>query len=203
MDPEYLIVLYSKYSQNCQKILQVYNKSTMDYIKMVCIDNSAFRTKLAVSKSLNVKTVPCVLLMYPGNKVEKFEGQGVTEWVLQQISQNLPDTKTVLDVAPPVQVAVPQQQQQQVAVPQQQQQVAVPQQQQQVGVQHFTDISDLNLEDDQEIYERQPTSQEQMVSKPKSVSEMAAEMAAEREGADKPAHLRKQEMEQVRFSGIP
>ncbi len=93
MEPEHLVVLYSKYSHQCQKILQVYDKSTMDYIKLVCIDNAQCRERLLSSKSIQVQTVPCVLLIYENGKIEKFEGNNVTQWILDQISKNLPYTE--------------------------------------------------------------------------------------------------------------
>ena len=178
MEPEYLIVLYSKYSPQCQKILQIYDKSTMDYIKMICVDNSNLRERLMVSKTIQIKTVPCVLLIYPGNKVEKFEGSGVLDWILQQISQNLPNTdRTILE---PIQQQPIQQQ------PIQQQPIQQQPIQQQPIQQQQTLIEDLQSD--------MASTVEASTRKDKSINEIAAEMAAEREDVDKPAHIQMQEM---------
>lgn len=196
MDPEYLVVLYSKYSPQCQKILEIYDSDTMDYIKMVCVDNSKFRERLSISKSLQVKTVPCVLLMYPGNRIEKFEGSNVTEWLIQQISQNLPTTESRRTELPEDNMAV------QPPQPQRQQQSPQPQPPQ--PQQQFTAIEDLAPAEDmsQEQQNQQHTLSE-TIRQEKSVAEVAAEMAAEREKADQPAHVQMQKMGQQALSQIP
>lgn len=98
--PTEFIVLYSKYSPQCKRILDVYDGS-YSYIKLVCIDNSVIRAKLTDSKILGIRTVPCVLFVYPAGRIEKFEGPDVTEWVLEQIGNNLSqDKKTYIEKEP-------------------------------------------------------------------------------------------------------
>lgn len=189
MEPEYLVVLYSKYSPQCLKILQIYDKSTMDYIKLVCIDNANVRERLAMSKTLQVKTVPCVLLMYPGNKIEKFEGINVTDWILNQIAQNLPSSDTMRTVVDDNMA---------INVPMEQPQPPPPQQPPQ---QQYTSIEDLQPEEDDNPYA--PPRESMPIRKEKSIGEIAAEMASERDGADKPAHIQMQEMQDKALSQIP
>lgn len=95
--PQQLILLYSKYSPQCQQILQILNGSSIDYIKPVCIDNVAIREQIVRSKRLNISTVPCILLVYTNNKIEKFEGKNVSSWLYTQISDNLPTANTPLN----------------------------------------------------------------------------------------------------------
>ena len=95
--PSEFIVLYSKYSPQCKRILDIYDGS-YSYIKLVCIDNSVIRAKLTDSKILGIQTVPCVLFVYPGGRIEKFEGPDVTDWILEQIRNNLQqEEKTYID----------------------------------------------------------------------------------------------------------
>ncbi len=178
ISPEYLIILYSKYSPQCQKIMQVYDAERMSYFKMVCIDNAATRARLAQSKTVKITTVPCVLLVYPGNKMEKFEGTGVSEWILRQIAQNLPESKTTIEdsYAPPV--AVKNEPKKEIAgklydeAPPQKTMISM-------------------LDDDQEIEEEVV---EFVSSKPttkKSIVEIAADLQSERPDLDADANRRK------------
>lgn len=101
-EPTLLIVLYSKYSPQCQRILNVYNSSLTEKIKMVSIDNREYR-KL-VSTKLNVKTVPCVLMVFDDKKIEKFEGLEVSDWIINTIAKLSPQTNqhtTLIDDATP------------------------------------------------------------------------------------------------------
>lgn len=172
INPEYIVVLYSKYSQQCQKILQVYDSTTIDYMKLVCIDNSAIRKRLTTSPSLSVKTVPCVLLVYPGNEIEKFEGSNVTEWVLNQISQTLPQrTELVMEESPQ-------------------------QQQQEEPASTTTSIDDLP-EEEETVEHHLP------IKKGKSVTEIAAALATERDNFDKPDIMLKRKMAEDALNQFP
>lgn len=103
MDPEYLIVLYSKYSNQCKTILQLYDEMLMPNIKLVCIDNAKIRQRLSIQ---NIKTVPCVLFMYPGNRLEKFEGPTVSNWLLEKMKAFNPSVnQTIESSALPVQLS--------------------------------------------------------------------------------------------------
>jgi len=183
MDPERLVVLYSKYSPQCQKLLQIYDASTMDYIKMVCIDNSKFRERILNSQTLHVKTVPCVILIYPNGQIEKFEGIKVTDWLIQQISNNLPNKYTEIDTdhqtIVPETTMVPQTMVPQTMVPQ-----TVVQESQNIGI---TSIEDLGPMIDVSPQQQQTTVRQ------KSIAEIAAEMASEREKSDQPAHVKMQQ----------
>ena len=90
MNPEQLIILYSKYSPQCKPILSLLDTHAIDYMRLLCIDNVDVREQLLQSTHLNVRTVPCVLFMYPGGRVEKFEGPNVSEWILKQVSKHFP-----------------------------------------------------------------------------------------------------------------
>lgn len=82
--PSQVIVLYSKYSPKCREILHLTSISSPVF-KFLCIDNQHVR-KSVIESSLDVKTVPCVLLRYPDNQVEKFESDNITQWIQEQLS---------------------------------------------------------------------------------------------------------------------
>lgn len=93
MEPEYIILLYSKFSTQCQKIIDILKYSPVSYIKPICIDNKQIRFKI-ISSEHKISTVPCVLIVYPDKKIEKFEGPTVSDWLLKQMTSTMEDTKT-------------------------------------------------------------------------------------------------------------
>jgi len=179
-DPEYLVILYSKYSPECQKILQVYNPNLMGYFKLVCIDSAIIRARLAKSKSIQITTVPCVLLVYPRNKVEKFEGEGVTDWILRQIAQNLPPSETLIESSEnPMYEPVD-------SVTQSASSASIPSSANPSSIPQKTSIS--MLDDDEFVQEEKRPSKS---TAPKSIVELAADMQAERPDLDAEANRRK------------
>jgi hypothetical protein len=97
MDPQHLIVLYSKYSPQCQQLLDVYT-SEFPFIQMVCIDHHEIRER--IQTQWGVQTVPCVILL--GEKgdphtMEKFEGPNVMSWLLKQLSNGSSDHTTPIE----------------------------------------------------------------------------------------------------------
>jgi len=74
---------------------------------MVCIDNKNIRDKILNSKTLKIKTVPCVILTYEDGHFEKFEDDSVGDWVLEQIVNNSQQPNTQIEEEfqeqPPVQ----------------------------------------------------------------------------------------------------
>lgn len=176
-EPDYLIVLYSKYSPICKQVLNLYNQSTIDFMKFLCIDNSNTRQQLMNSKKLSVSRVPCVLLMYPGGKMEKFEEGDVASWLETQIRGYLPEDN-ITEVehsspSPPPPLEVPIQETRQ----------------------EHTSILDL----DPSMIQEEPTDRihadTETTKKSKSVAEIAADMAAMREVNDLPFHAQKHKMQ--------
>lgn len=98
MDPEQLIVLYSKYSPQCTRIVELYNShpSNLDYLRLICVDNVNLREAILNATNIRVRTVPCVIFVYPGGRVEKFEGANVSDWIIRMMSKNAPTEHTPL-----------------------------------------------------------------------------------------------------------
>ena len=88
MDPLYLILLYSKYSQSCVRILNLLKSTpSIEFIKMICVDNTKIRSRLLAS-NIRVKRVPSILFVYPNKSIEVFEEEGVYEYLVKLISLN-------------------------------------------------------------------------------------------------------------------
>lgn len=191
--PDSVVVLYSKYSPACRSVVDLYAKVSTDatYFRFVCIDNLQFRNKL-LSSGMDIKTVPCVLLMYPFNRVEKFEHPTLSDWITEQLSKYLP-TRTLVDMGDQSSSSqlsqggvVQQPQQQYPQAPVSQGQVAMPSQsqpiQQSPTQEGATSIADLMGED------FSPSVQPVVSIAPvraKSAADIAAEMVASREQYDK------------------
>ena len=86
MNPSQMFVLYSKYSNACKNIMKHSSDQLASHIRFICIDKTDIRRMIEKSKKLIVKQVPCVVLYYPDGRVEKYEGPGVDEWILEQIA---------------------------------------------------------------------------------------------------------------------
>jgi hypothetical protein len=98
MNPESVVVLYSKYSQTCKPLLELYNQARPAGFTFACVDNRLFREKLLSCARLNVQSVPCVLFFYPDQSVEKLEGPTAPQWLTEEMSRGLSgsDGKTML-----------------------------------------------------------------------------------------------------------
>lgn len=182
MDPQKLIVLYSKYSNKCKSILELYDEMIMVDIKLICIDNTKIRQQIARH---NIKTVPCILFIYPDKKFEKFEGPTICNWIIDKM-------RNIHSPLPPI--------------PEPQFEI----ENDQSNAAEVTRIENLmDIEEDMPNTKQNVTSIDSIIDVPrlpskarttarkeKSLAEKAAEMAAAREGADKPAHLHMQEQQQ-------
>jgi hypothetical protein len=60
----------------------------------ICIDNKDIRKKILKSKTLLVKAVPCILILYPDGGVEKYEGGTAFRWVEEIINKKKQQEKT-------------------------------------------------------------------------------------------------------------
>lgn len=167
MDPKQLIVLYSKYSDYCKKIVQLSENSYSHFIKFICVDNATVRTLLKHSKNIAITQVPCAILLYPDNRVEKFDGPGVADWIIEQISTHQTSSLN-LPTVQPAQEPV----QEQPMIPQQpvqpMQQPMIPQQQQPM-VQPMMPQQQPMLQPQQPMMSQQPIQQQ---------SDFAAQMQA-------------------------
>jgi hypothetical protein len=80
----YVAVLYSKHSPASLQFLNAYRQNPLAIIRPVCIDNRAFREQ--VVNNLKISYVPCVLLVYPNNQFQKFEGVDGFNWLIGELT---------------------------------------------------------------------------------------------------------------------
>jgi hypothetical protein len=97
MSDTQIVLIYSKYSPHCKPILDIISEVNDKRVKFVCIDNKSTREKILSSKSIHIRSVPCIILKHRSGTIEKFEGENVGEWIQSNIalrhSQNDIDTK--------------------------------------------------------------------------------------------------------------
>jgi hypothetical protein len=97
MDIKFTAFLYSKYSNTCKNFFGLVENippEIKDSIKFtnLCIDNEKIRKNVLNSK-LDIKNVPCILIVYNDGRAEKFEGVDAFKWgneILFKIEQQKP-----------------------------------------------------------------------------------------------------------------
>jgi len=104
-----IVLLYSKYSPNSKKMLDLLQHSDIDLrllsIQKVCIDNENIRKSIISSSSIEIKSVPAILVLYPDGGVEKFDGAHSFQFI-QNVIQNYIQMNTPQQpVQPPPQQA--------------------------------------------------------------------------------------------------
>ena len=114
--PDCVLLLYSKYSQNSTRFLEILKARPLNFLRSLCIDNEQIRQKILNSKNLNVKCVPCILIYFPGGVVEKYDGESAFSWaqnIIQKIYPPPPSppppsrpSRTPLERPPPKQSPV-------------------------------------------------------------------------------------------------
>lgn len=90
MEPQHSVLLYSKYSQTCNKLFEITSSSGIDFSKilsLVSIDSEDVRKRIKNDKRFGIQTVPCLLLLYTNGTVEKYEGHDVFLWTTNIISR--------------------------------------------------------------------------------------------------------------------
>ena len=73
------ICLYSKYSPNSKKLLDIMKKNLND-ISYICVDNDFVRNRIKNNKNIIVNYVPCILIINQNGIVEKYEGEHAFSW---------------------------------------------------------------------------------------------------------------------------
>ena len=97
-NPNNIVVLSSKYSTECQKLLK--RAAAFNNIQFICIDNKTIRHKIAMSNKIQILSVPCVLFIYPSGQIEKFEGMHASRWLQSQVGPTQPPPVPMVPAAP-------------------------------------------------------------------------------------------------------
>lgn len=107
MNQELSVLLYSEYSQNSKRILNIIKQfpNYFNQLNTLCIDNEKIRKKITKSKNIIIESVPSILCLYADGTVEKFEGSQAFSWVEEIIRMNAPPIPVQQkrpNVAPPI-----------------------------------------------------------------------------------------------------
>ena len=87
MDIKFTIFLFSKYSENSKRFMDIFKEKIPEDIvsslkfNSICIDNDKIRKSILNSKQISVKVVPCILTVYTDGGAEKFEGPDAFIWL--------------------------------------------------------------------------------------------------------------------------
>lgn len=81
-----VVMIYSKYSPSCDKLLQLINP-VLDFRK-ICIDNNNVRQLVLTDpKNYNIRQVPCILVFYSNGVMNKYEGEEAFRWAHDTIEK--------------------------------------------------------------------------------------------------------------------
>lgn len=92
MDPQYSVLLFSKYSENCKKLFAIMSNSGINFspLQSLCIDNEKIRKRILDNKQFNITVVPSILSVYSNGNVETYEGANAFNWVQGVIAKLTP-----------------------------------------------------------------------------------------------------------------
>ncbi len=95
MNHQLCVLLYSKYSPRCKQIVGALHTAPVNLMSvigltLVCVDNEDIRSKIQSATSVEVSSVPTVLMVYNNGGVEKYEGERAFMWVDQTVKQLAP-----------------------------------------------------------------------------------------------------------------
>lgn len=83
------VLLYSKFSQNCQDLISLIQQNELSVeLQPICIDDKETRMRVTRDKRYNFSYVPCILLVNVSGVVEKFEANQAFEFVNMAIVQS-------------------------------------------------------------------------------------------------------------------
>lgn len=97
MERPHCILLYSKYSNTCTNMLSALQEcpvSNQIGLRPICIDNEQIRSRIMKAKKIEIKIVPCILIVHTHGTaqgtIEKYEGENAIEWVEERIKLLMP-----------------------------------------------------------------------------------------------------------------
>lgn len=91
MEHEFVVVVHSKYSRVSQDFLDMIGELPIMVQRCIsfrplCIDSEDVRRRLKTSHQVTVDIVPSILVMYPGDVVEKYEGDDAYLWIGEAVA---------------------------------------------------------------------------------------------------------------------
>ena len=159
----YPVVIFSKYSQPCGMFMERFNQTIATKIpaQILCIDNEKIRKRLLNSKTVDVKQVPTVLMVFPNGVVEKYDGQSAYGWLEEVIRRVMPPPPPPRhEMAEPIRQPVrrqhkPRQQEpEQEEQEEQEEQQERPKRQRQPSKKQATDLNEIPFDDEEKQTDR-------------------------------------------------
>lgn len=90
MEPQKSVLLYSKFSKNSDKLLNIIKESRIEFnLQFVCIDNEKIRKQILQNNDIKVDLVPCILLIFSNGIIEKYDDIKAFQWVKDIININI------------------------------------------------------------------------------------------------------------------
>jgi hypothetical protein len=91
-EPQYSVLVFSKYSDNCKKLIQLISSSGVNFsnLQSLCIDNDKVRQRILQNEIFNITVVPSILSIYNNGNVEAYEGANAFNWVQEIITRFSP-----------------------------------------------------------------------------------------------------------------
>ena len=113
MEHHLCVLLYSNYSNACKNLLSALTSCPVDLYNLaglnnVCIDNETIRKQITTSKNITITSVPCLLVIYQGFRIEKYDGQNLYDWIDNFVEKHLPPPPPPQVLPPPPQEPPPQ-----------------------------------------------------------------------------------------------
>jgi len=107
MQQSLTLLLYSKYGNYSTQFLDVIRQKPIPFLKLLCNDNDQVRQRIRGCKTVQVRTVPCILTCHPNGLVEQYDGENAFEWLDKNIESLYPPAPPPSLVTPPQQMPPP------------------------------------------------------------------------------------------------
>lgn len=96
MEPREYVLLYSKYSQHCKRLMGKIENAPVDLIDAmglipVSVDNERIHDRILADSVADVSVVPTILAVYADGGVDKFEGNQAFGWVESAVRARMPN----------------------------------------------------------------------------------------------------------------
>jgi hypothetical protein len=92
METQLSVLLYSKYSPMCKKLMNIIESTQINFtsLQTICIDNQKVRERIQEDKHIDITSVPCILVIFPDGVIEKYDDYHSFEWIQQIIINQSP-----------------------------------------------------------------------------------------------------------------
>lgn len=79
--PPTLVLLYSQNSPKCTQLRAMVKDEHLGFFNPICVDNSQVRNMINNSTTLKIKSVPCIIEVFPDGNLASYEDIKAFEWM--------------------------------------------------------------------------------------------------------------------------